>query len=298
HDRRFRQRTRQADHAARAPPRHDRGRAQGHQRLRHADPVPRRQHLQRQVRRRRRLGASSQRRRAGASDRGRDGPPRDDRRGAAILCAEGGDAGDRAAEHLAPLARAERGGADDRDAEADRAPNRRCRGPAQPQRGSAFRPYRREVAPMYFDRRLWELTRGMRARIAAAIAIGLAASGFGIARFALLGTLLALVFAGGSAAAIGLVAAAIVLRSALDQARTVIAHRTATRVQDILRGRLYDKIAELGPAWFTGERTGGVMLSVVDGVEQLQTFFGQYVPQLAVAALTPVAIFLFIVWWD
>src|SRR5579885_3300325 len=142
----------------------------------------------------------------------------------------------------------------------------------------------------------------MRARIAAAIAIGLAASGFGIARFALLGTLLALVFAGGSAAAIGLaaagVAAAIVLRSALDQARTVIAHRTATRVQDILRGRLYDKIAELGPAWFTGERTGGVMLSVVDGVEQLQTFFGQYVPQLAVAALTPVAIFLFIVWWD
>ena len=155
---------------------------------------------------------------------------------------------------------------------------------------------------MYFDRRLWELTRGMRARIAAAIAIGLAASGFGIARFALLGTLLALVFAGGSPAAIGLaaagVAAAIVLRSALDQARTVIAHRTATRVQDILRGRLYDKIAELGPAWFTGERTGGVMLSVVDGVEQLQTFFGQYVPQLAVAALTPVAIFLFIVWWD
>ena len=155
---------------------------------------------------------------------------------------------------------------------------------------------------MYFDRRLWELTRGMRARIAAAIGIGLAASGFGIARFALLGTLLALVFAGGSPAAIGLaaagVAAAIVLRSALDQARTVIAHRTATRVQDILRGRLYDKIAELGPAWFTGERTGGVMLSVVDGVEQLQTFFGQYVPQLAVAALTPVAIFLFIVWWD
>ena len=47
-------------------------------------------------------------------------------------------------------------------------------------------------------------------------------------------------------------------------------------MQEILRGRLYDKIAELGPAWFAGERTGGVMLSVVDGVEQLQSFFGQY----------------------
>ena len=65
-----------------------------------------------------------------------------------------------------------------------------------------------------------------------------------------------------------------------------------------MRGRLYDKIAALGPAWFAGERTGGVMLSVVDGVEQLQTFFGQYLPQVCVAALTPIAIFLFIVWWD
>ena len=73
---------------------------------------------------------------------------------------------------------------------------------------------------------------------------------------------------------------AILLRAVLDHARTMIAHRTAARVQEALRGKLYDKIAELGPAWFAGERTGGVMLSVVDGVEQLQSFFGQYVPQV------------------
>src|SRR5438552_13659838 len=40
------------------------------------------------------------------------------------------------------------------------------------------------------------------------------------------------------------------------------------------------------------------MLSLVDGVEQLQSFFGQYLPQVSVAALTPLAIFGFIVWWD
>jgi ATP-binding cassette, subfamily B, bacterial len=40
------------------------------------------------------------------------------------------------------------------------------------------------------------------------------------------------------------------------------------------------------------------MLSLVDGVEQLQTFFGQYLPQLSIAALTPLAIFAVIVWWD
>jgi len=155
---------------------------------------------------------------------------------------------------------------------------------------------------MYFDRRLWQLTRGLRGRILLAIAIGLAAAAFGIARFALLGALLARVFSGAGAAAIALtacgVALAVLLRGLLDHSRTVIAHRTASRVQQDLRGRLYDKIAELGPAWFAGERTGGVMLSLVDGVEQLQSFFGQYLPQVCVAALTPLAIFAFIVWWD
>ncbi|HEX3883926.1 MAG TPA: ABC transporter ATP-binding protein [Stellaceae bacterium] len=155
---------------------------------------------------------------------------------------------------------------------------------------------------MYFDRRLWALTQGLRGRIAAGIGIGLAAAAFGIARFTILGTLLAMVFAGAGTRSVALaaagVAAAVILRAALDYVRTIIAHRTAAVVQNDLRRRLYDKIAELGPAWFAGERTGGVMLSVVDGVEQLQTFFGQYVPQVCVAALTPIAIFLFIVWWD
>ena len=61
------------------------------------------------------------------------------------------------------------------------------------------------------------------------------------------------------------------LRAWLDHRRTVLAQHTARRVQ-ATRARLFDRIAALGPAWFSGERTGGVMLSVVDGVEQLQTF--------------------------
>jgi ATP-binding cassette, subfamily B, bacterial len=117
---------------------------------------------------------------------------------------------------------------------------------------------------MYFDRRLWRLTRGLRGQIALAILIGLVAAAFGIARFTLLGTMLARVFAGSgflsiAVAAIG-VAAAVILRGLLDHYRTLIAHHTAAQVQTDLRGRLYDKIAELGPAWFAGERTGGVML--------------------------------------
>ena len=40
------------------------------------------------------------------------------------------------------------------------------------------------------------------------------------------------------------------------------------------------------------------MLSMIDGVEQLQTFFGQYLPQLCIAAVAPFVIFAFIAWWD
>src|SRR5215831_16332633 len=155
---------------------------------------------------------------------------------------------------------------------------------------------------MYFDPRLWQLARGMHGWIGLAVVLGLIASIVGIARFAILGVLLSHVFAGAGFWAVAIpalgVAAAVVLRGIVDHHRAMISHRTATRVQEELRGRLYDKIASLGPAWFAGERTGGVMLSVVDGVEQLQTFFGQYVPQLTIAVLTPVAIFIFIAFWD
>ena len=155
---------------------------------------------------------------------------------------------------------------------------------------------------MHFDIRLWRMTAGLRGRIVLGIVLGLLALAIGIARFAFLGQFMARLFAGAPAAALAmpLVATllAILLRPWLDHVRTAVAHRTAARVQEALRGRLYDKIVALGPAWFGAERTGGVMLSVIDGVEQLQAWFGQYLPQVAIAACAPLAIFVFMAFWD
>ncbi|MCA8045301.1 ABC transporter ATP-binding protein/permease [Burkholderia arboris] len=155
---------------------------------------------------------------------------------------------------------------------------------------------------MYFDRRLWAMMAGLRWRVAAAVALGLVAMGVGILRFVFLGRVLALVFSGAPVRSIGeavvATAACVLLRAWLDHRRTVLAQHTAGRVQATLRARLFDRIAALGPAWFSGERTGGVMLAVVDGVEQLQTFFGVYLPQLVIAACAPVMIFAVLAWWD
>jgi ATP-binding cassette subfamily B protein len=152
---------------------------------------------------------------------------------------------------------------------------------------------------MHFDLKLWRLTAGLRDRIALSAVLGLLALAVGIARFAFLGRFLAGVFSGETPVLpLAGAAAAVLLRAWLDHHRTMIAHRTAARVQERLRGLLFDKIVALGPAWFGAERTGGVMLSMVDGVEQLQSFFGQYLPQVTIAICAPLAIFLFIAWWD
>ncbi len=155
---------------------------------------------------------------------------------------------------------------------------------------------------MYLDPRLWALTAGVRGRIAATVLVGLAAVAAGIARLALLGWLLGRVLTGESLAslapAIALTAMALAARSALDYARTMVAHHTAARVQERLRQLLYAQVAALGPAHFARHRTGDVMLSMVEGVQQLETYFGQYLPQLFVSALTPLLIFAFVAFVD
>jgi ATP-binding cassette subfamily C protein CydCD len=155
---------------------------------------------------------------------------------------------------------------------------------------------------LYFNLRLWAFTRGVRWRIAWAVWIGLLAAAVGIARLALLGWLLGRVFRGDPPGELlwpfAAVAGVMLLRGVLEHWRNTIAHRNAALVQLHIRKRLYDKVVELGPAHFGLRRTGDVILSMVEGVEQLETYFGQYLPQLFVAALTPVGIFAFVAFLD
>ncbi|MGH7353421.1 MAG: ABC transporter ATP-binding protein [Candidatus Rokuibacteriota bacterium] len=142
----------------------------------------------------------------------------------------------------------------------------------------------------------------MRSRVVASAALGLVGVVLGIARLALLGWLLARVFAGAGLSALALpiaaVAAVIAVRSLVEYARTMLAHHTAFRVQARLRGRLYDHLVRLGPAYLTHERTGPVATSMVEGVQQLEVYFGQFLPQLVVAVATPVLIFAFVAFID
>jgi ATP-binding cassette subfamily C protein CydCD len=160
----------------------------------------------------------------------------------------------------------------------------------------------KELTPLYLDRRLWAFTAGVRLRIAWATLLGLVAVAAGTARLLLLGYLLGRVLSGGALSSlawpIAWVVLATALRGGLEYARAMVAHHTAARVQARLRERLYRHITELGPAHFTRARTGDVTVSLVEGVQQLEVYFGQYLPQLFVAALTPFLIFAVVAWID
>ena len=85
----------------------------------------------------------------------------------------------------------------------------------------------------------------------------------------------------------------ILLRSGLQYVQEVISHHTASIVKVALRERLYRHCLALGPGYFDQSRTGDVLMSLAEGVEWLEAFFGRYLPQMIVAAFVPLLIFVF-----
>src|SRR5215813_2280026 len=155
---------------------------------------------------------------------------------------------------------------------------------------------------MSLNWRLFQLTQGYRLRLLGAAVLGLVAAMAGIGRLALSGYVLGLVFQGQPLATLLLpvigVAVCILLRAVLEYAKEATGNRTASDIKLRLRQHIYEHVLELGPGHFDQERTGDVVLAMVEGVEQLETFLGQYFPQFAVAALTPLLIFIGMAWFD
>lgn len=155
---------------------------------------------------------------------------------------------------------------------------------------------------MQFETRLWSFTQGVRGRIAISVLIGMIAAALGVIRLALLGWLIGLIFLGQSAdeLVMPIIFAALVMlmRGIFEHWRTMTAHETSAIVQKQLRRRLFDKIVSLGPGYTGRQRSGELVLTLVDGVEQLETYFGEYLPQLLISALTPLMIFAFVSFLD
>ncbi len=155
---------------------------------------------------------------------------------------------------------------------------------------------------MYFDIRLFAMTRGVRLRILLAALVGLAGLPVSLGRLALTGVVIAAVMQGAALdrllGPILAIALLIGLRAVIQYWKEEVSNRTAAEMKVRLRSRLFQHVLRLGPGPLDQQRTGGILLSLVEGVEMLETFFGQYLPQFMVAILTPLIVFAFMAFLD
>jgi ATP-binding cassette, subfamily C, bacterial CydD len=87
---------------------------------------------------------------------------------------------------------------------------------------------------------------------------------------------------------LGLLAASLCARPALVFARELTVHAVATRFKTDLRARLLDAQTEAGPIALGRERSGHRQSLLTDAVENLEPYFGRYVPHLVVTVVTSI----------
>ena len=90
---------------------------------------------------------------------------------------------------------------------------------------------------------------------------------------------------------LGVAAAALAVRAACTLLANRMSFRSARAVKRTLRERLYRKLLALGPSYQEQVNTSEVVQVAVEGIDQLETYFGSYLPQFFYAMLAPVTLF-------
>jgi ABC-type transport system involved in cytochrome bd biosynthesis fused ATPase/permease subunit len=96
------------------------------------------------------------------------------------------------------------------------------------------------------------------------------------------------------AATLGIAAVAIAVRFACTVGAAQMSYRSSKAVKRILRERIYQKLLRLGAAYNTQIKTSEIVQVAVEGVDQLETYFGAYLPQFFYAMLAPLTLFAFL----
>ena len=148
-----------------------------------------------------------------------------------------------------------------------------------------------------FDKRLLSMVPGAVKFIVADVALQWVALACNIALFVVIGLFLQATLEGAADAsmAIGVLAVsavAIVVRMVCQTAAQRMGRKAASCAKCSIRQQVYDKLAALGPAYSETVATAVAVQVSVEGTEQLESYFGQYLPQLFYALLAPLTLFV------
>jgi len=136
------------------------------------------------------------------------------------------------------------------------------------------------------------LARSQGLLLALAVAAGLAGGVFTALQARWLSAVIGDVFLDGAGLAdLGSALGALLLFMTLRALMTWVGERSARtaaiRLKNSLRGRFFESLLSLGPAFARQERTGELLNTSTEGIEALDAYFSQYLPQAALAALVP-----------
>ena len=70
-----------------------------------------------------------------------------------------------------------------------------------------------------------------------------------------------------------------------------MSYLSSKAVKQTLRSKIYQKLLQLGASYQEQVKTSEVVQVAVEGVDQLETYFGAYLPQFFYAMLAPVTLF-------
>jgi ATP-binding cassette subfamily C protein CydCD len=152
---------------------------------------------------------------------------------------------------------------------------------------------------MHLDPRLLSLARRGRLALGLAISLGFSGGLLAVAQAKLLSRTVKDVFLDQQSLAdvislLGILFGVILLRAVLTWGMELSASRLAQQAKHTLRQKLLRHIVELGPVYTHGERSGELATVVLEGVEELEAYYSQYLPQLALAVLVPLATLIFV----
>lgn len=85
---------------------------------------------------------------------------------------------------------------------------------------------------------------------------------------------------------------AIAVRFLCDRMASKASYKASVDVKRILREKIYEKLLRLGASYREKTSTSEVVQMSAEGVEQLEIYFGKYLPQLFYSLLAPVTLFV------
>lgn len=83
-----------------------------------------------------------------------------------------------------------------------------------------------------------------------------------------------------------------ILRAGAGGAMEVLSGWLAVNIKEKIHRSLFDRLLTAGPAFIESENSGEVSNTLTNGVEALDAYYSQYLPQMAISAIIPLAILL------